>query len=298
MKKLILISLVLSTVCSFGQNDQKAKACKLKVSSLSIGGGNLNFADIGINFDQFKNFTINKGSFFTTDVSGYERLYNDKYFSSGQFNLKIGFAPYNKKKQEFRKNQEFQVGINFSRGDRSSISFRKETEIAGDTFISGTQKIYSDTSIVSKIKYTEKTDVFGIDFSYSYKTNVEKRLSLSAGYGVSIGYSINPKLSEISSSDTTLILNFNDTEFNYGERHSRNSGNSDKEKETVARSSFFAGIYIPLGLNFRISKKREIWNQMNIFIQSIYGLEYQYVMNYKAYIRPFIGGGMGFRYNL
>ena len=72
---------------------------------------------------------------------------------------------------------------------------------------------------------------------------------------------------------------------------------SPDNRDVKTKNSIFIRTYIPFGLNIRLSKKHAILNQLNLFFQTKFGLEYQQIINDNNYLRPFYGLGIGLKYN-
>ena len=50
-------------------------------------------------------------------------------------------------------------------------------------------------------------------------------------------------------------------------------GSYEQKTSMSAKPTFLTSIFIPIGVNFRLSKTKEIWDQMNLFAKADVGLE-------------------------
>ena len=297
MKELTVTLFSLITFMSFGQNDQQSNVHKnrLKVSSVGMNYNNLIIFNRSSDFEELREIAENNTDFFPSNLNGYSSSAYPESFSF-QIGVSLGFSPYNSKIEAYNNKRELTLRISYNYNYRRSFYFYKQTIIPADTFVSSNGVIYSDTLISSSYDYTEIIDELAINITYLYKTDPEKRISLYTGYGIGIGFSIYSVIKASNSEDTTLILIYGSNSYSNNGYGYYNFG-SDIKKDIKTKPSIFIRPYIPFGLSFRLSKKRDILNQIHIFVQTKFGLEFQQIIGNNNSIIPFAGGGIGFKYN-
>jgi hypothetical protein len=307
MKKLMLflfVSMVFA-LNSQSQNDQKARdkqGC-FKLASLSISSGVNDYrgmdqghGDKNFNIGQASNGHNNMHSGNNDFMMGHK---NGNITTSRQLNLEIGFNPYSKKLGDYNKERELSFGLYYSGSDLSNRNSTKFTIVPGDTFSHNSAIYQTDTIKRTHHISREEASVLGISAQYLYKTNPDKRFSLFAGYGINIGYALNARIYKRYTRDSSLVL------MPYNAQASANDfnngtllGSVEQKSSRDARTTFLTSVYIPFGVNFRLSKSKEIWDQMNLFAKADVGMEAETVVNRRPHFLPYMGCSLGFKFDV
>ena len=301
MRKNILFILVLGTLSTYAQSDQLTiqkdpdRNSWMKISSFNISMGNTYYKSNETNLNNLKSLSPNNSTLFNTPLDGYTSNAN-QMFKAKQININIGFNPYDSKTGTYNKKREFLIGVNYQYGNRSSLDYKKLTNVVGDTFSSPNNKIYSDSLKKSKVKYTEQLGELDLNLAYLYKTDQDRRLSLYTGYGVMLGYSISADIHQSIMQGTRLVYDLNNEPyFNHGKfdlDFSRSHQEVDMAKSILIRP------YIPIGANLRLCRNNHSDNTLSLFTQMQLGVEYQQYLNNSNYnITPFVNMSSGIRYN-
>jgi hypothetical protein len=205
------------------------------------------------------------------DFTGF--LFSDNYNgppnSNTAFNINMGFLFYNCEKKEFKANPKLNVGLAYNKSNYLSFYSSKEEIYRFDTLSSASSsyEVYMDTVVNASYEMSYYFEQLGINSSLIFATNPESRWSIYAGVGVTAAVSLksNTDISYYSSSAIVSTIPAS----NYSSaRTVRNSIKSDYSNEftpTKTNVSFFG--YIPLGLDFRIGKKKEFWKKMHLAIE-------------------------------
>jgi len=310
MKKLILFFFALSafSLNIKSQNEPNAvntqpenkKAC-IKIATLSISSGVNNYRIIGHYGNGFNSRQSSK------DQNNLQSGNNDLMMgrrggdmtSRSQLNLEIGFNPYSKKLGDYNKDRELIFGLYYSGSDLKNTNSNKFIIAPGDTFSHNSVVYQTDTIKRSHKTYREEANVFGVSAQYLYKTNTDKRFSLFAGYGLNMGYAITARIFKRSSADSVLVLTPYNVQPNFNDYNNGTVFRSNEQKSSMeAKSTFFTSVFIPFGVNFRLSKTKEIWSQMNLFVNASVGLETEIVVDRRAHYNPYMGCSVGFKFNL
>jgi hypothetical protein len=96
-----------------------------------------------------------------------------------------------------------------------------------------------------------------IESSLIYRTNAEKRWSVYAGIGASLGLSYNAQ-THISYSTTDYFSgNYanNSGSYDYGFEHFRN------------KTNISTSVFVPMGVDFRIGKNKEFWKRLHLYYE-------------------------------
>ena len=275
MKKLIFFLFILTAYAfnsqcqndpGLGSSQPEKKKCCFEIASLSIAVGNNDYKTLGRNNDFEKHSKeLNNNQL---DNSRYMMDHKGGNISfRSQLNLEIGLNPYSKKLNGYNKKRELILGLYYSSFNLVDKSSAKFTTVPGDTFSNNSVKYQTDTLIRTHRTYRKEADVLGITAQYLYKTDPQKRLSLFTGYGINAGYAINEQIYKNYSKEEAVVVNFYDTKPDINEFGNGNLlSNTERKIRIKPDPMIFSSIFIPFGVNFRLCKTKEIWDQMNLFM--------------------------------
>jgi hypothetical protein len=186
----------------------------------------------------------------------------------------IGMRFYNKEDEGYRKNPLLRLGIQFQQAPVFSQHYSATKRVPYDTITSsqtGTQT-YIDSIFIDNyhISYSQKRVM--LDASLIFRTKPEARWHIFGGVGMQLGMAFRSNtlveyntLKGTSSGKTTL---FNIDNWQMLSFESKNS----KTEKVANASSVAGGIYIPLGISFRLSKKHYLFKMTSLFFESRPGL--------------------------
>jgi hypothetical protein len=309
MKKFILFLFVLAafSLNSQSQNDpnagnpqpEKKKACCFKIGSLSISSGFSDYRTMGRSDKDFEKPSKDQNNWQSGNMGFMMGNKGGGITSRKYLTLEIGLNPYSKKLGDYNKKRELSVGLYYSGSDLADKNSIEFASTAGDTFSYNSVMYQADTISRTQRTYLEKANVLGASIQYLYKTDPEKRISLFTGYGINAAYAITARIHESYTKDSAVVVNFYGSKPNLDGIDNGTFLGSDEQKVSYkAKPTLFASVFIPFGINFRLCQKKEIWNQMNIFIKGSVGLETEIVVNSKTHFNPYMGCSMGFKFDL
>jgi len=304
MKKLVLLLVVLTAFVFNAQSQvtsdtsknhcatkkccmKDGKKCCFKFSSISLSGGENKYRTI-----KRDDFEFEKPS--KDDNSG--KMGSMMNFNSGdmtsrnQLTFEMGFNPYCKKLGDYNKKQELIIGLYYSSSDLANHHSEHFVSTPGDTIVVNSVKYQTDTVARLRRSYVEKANVLGAEVQYLFKTDPERKVSLFTGVGINAAYAVTTRIYESYVKDSAVLLSFYNASPNYDQFGSGNFlGNEEQKYHKPADPTFFASINMPFGVNFRLCKKKEILNQMNLFIKGNLGLQGEFVVHHGTHFNPYAG---------
>ncbi len=296
------ISLVLLVFVGYLQaqksSDEKEK-CKITSFNISMGFYGVFAPNTIEDYFSLKNSLENPK--ILVDPSGMQENY---YYSSISGNaspkISIGITPYSKKRNEYRENRELRIGIGFNFGNRRSYSFYDKNSIPFDTLHSTSgNKVYADSVFIKAYDYSENFVDFNFSISYLFKTDIAKRVYLYAGLGVEYGIALryyltaNSYQSDYVSYYTGEPSSDDVYQFYYGKQN-YSSKHIDANLKGPAQ---FVRLFVPMGINFRISNNNSFFKHINIYSELSPGIEFQMISNEKTFVNPYFGLALvGFSY--
>ena len=201
------------------------------------------------------------------DFSGFSSTNKKSLDQNSCFGVMIGLHFLNKEKTIYRSNPVLKLGVSFFSGSSFYFKLNKEDRRPFDTLTSSitNDAIYIDsvTNYSYKMKYS--SEQIRLDGALVFSTNPDARWSLYSGVGVTVGISINTNTDIIYSIDRRTESS-NATYNIYEFRHRKNN-DQDKEETFRNKTNVAFSAYIPLGIDFRIGKKREFWKRLHLFYE-------------------------------
>ena len=204
------------------------------------------------------------------------------------FNASVGINKYVSDKDNYTSASQWRVGINYFLYDNLNYNLAKK-EYKSSVWPWG-----YDTTYHKKYSLRSYSEQLRLDVSYIYHIKKENRWSFYGGLGVTIGSSLKSYVT-INYSESSSV------EFQGTTVHQPPKQNlpTKYRNETIkTKSQLGSCIYVPLGMNFRLGKKREffkrlhLYGEMRLFVNSTTIPELN-----KTLVTGGIKGGIGLRVN-
>jgi hypothetical protein len=293
MKSAFLIILTLFSLHVFSQDqpkqDKKNSNC-MKFSSFSLSIQPLFSSNNSTDFSDLQRIMPKDDPLFNPSLTGYSQSYqNSPLFN---FNMKLGLSS--------KPNRELLVGISYISGNRNATDFYKDKVKHIDTLLVEEYTFYVDSNYFSSYSFAEHTKEVGFDVSYLFRSDQSRRFSVFAGIGLYAGFTIYSDVSVSYTHDSIRSIYTNQPIDQYSSYYYGNGWNYYNnliEKSVKTDPSILFRGYIPIGINWNLSKKNEFWKHINFVFQGSFGLDYRYITNDKGYLNPYLGLTMlGLRY--
>ena len=303
MKKLIFFLPVLISFAVFGQTNVikpadstvTGKKCGLRINSVYIDNTKMsipqNLHDL---FDQHS-FTNN------TDMMHQGRMgmnTSNNMSNVSQINVGVGFSPYSKKLGGYNRKMELKFGLSFANGNWIAGSNEKSVTKAGEVFTSLNGTIFSDTVSLTTTRDAYNMNVLGADVSFLGRSSQEKQVSLFAGIGLNLGFSVTSDLKTVIHNTKDIVYTMDGYEISGPENNYFNHAEKTDKSEIKTANSFMLRVYAPFGVDVRLSKKNNILSKFHLYLQGQLGADYQQLIDgSKYFFRPSAAMGLGLKYN-
>jgi hypothetical protein len=157
---------------------------------------------------------------------------------------------------KFKKsNPTLRLGIAYLMNNNLNMAYEKVIKYAYDTLTSsqtGTQTILTHDSLY-RYSMTNLSKQLRLDAALIFRTNESARWSLYAGVGASLGYTI----------ESTTRIDY--TIENMDRPKSKENTIDSRQTEIFENKNYLtSSIYAPLGIDFRMGKKREFWKHLHL----------------------------------
>lgn len=293
MRKYIFLS-ILMTVCllSFGQQTNNNGIKRVSITDYYIHTGGFTTQFLKGSLADFQllapnSVLLNKygGTFPNSD----SYAFLDR--SNSMFSVLLGLKFSDKQKTRYKNNMQLRIGISYYSNTHLSYGMNSSVKIPFDTLTSSQtgETMYIDSVISRTLEMNYNSEQLRIDGSLIFRTNPEARWSLYSGIGLSAGMSFNAKtyifyskMSQIQGREPFHYSNYNN---NYDET---------SESEVITNNTNFGfSAYIPLGIDFRIGKKREFWKRIHLFYEIRPSINITYIPNLRTITNTAVQHGVG-----
>ncbi|AEV31821.1 hypothetical protein Oweho_0808 [Owenweeksia hongkongensis DSM 17368] len=228
------------------------------------------------------------------DFTGYNNSsgYNS-WNSSARISFMLGFD-FKKKDDDVSKlSPQLRIGLTYTNGVSLYSNYWNEDRFAYDTLTSSRtgNQTFVDSVNYDSYDMNYHSDNIVLDVSLIFRTNPAARWSFYGGVGVMGGMAINAN-TIIYHYNNSYIENQNDDQ--YFER--QYSDSSLDEMETVRNdNSFLVSGYIPMGVDFRLGKKRELWKRTHLFFELRPSLNVNNIPEVGTFTQGSVHHGFGIR---
>lgn len=324
MKKALLLLCLILIIINSNAQEQTSKDPCLRVSSFSssIGFGGAITSNTTTDYYTLKNAVENPDLF--VDITGFSETgpgwgYNGMYFDgmrgftysgggSGQGSLlfNLGLTPYSKKLDKYRENRELRFSIGGNIGTRNNFYYYDQQTFVIDTLQSVNEGnvVYADSSIIKHYNYSLDFSEVNFGFSYLFKTDVKRLCHFYTGLGFNYGITLKSDVSVYEDVYRSVYYYNENDKPSDDEVWLTSSYDSDGYSSFSSETNLtdpmqFARIFIPLGLELKLSKKPgSFFNQVDLFTDLNPGVEFQFLGGEKTYANPYLGVAfIGFRYH-
>jgi hypothetical protein len=157
-------------------------------------------------------------------------------------------------------NPLWRIGISHGSSNSFSAGFSKDTYTPYDTLTSSQtgEQFYVDSVHSENYFMDYRSQQLRIESSLIYRTNVEKRWSVYAGIGASLGISYNAH-THISYSTSDYVSS------NYSSTYSSNY--YDVTEHFRNKMNVSSSVFVPMGIDFRIGKNKEFWKRLHVYYE-------------------------------
>ena len=269
MKIRNILSMVIFLTASlsvFGQ-EQKPKAIKkISIHDFYIHSGMFSEHNSNGTLTDFKTLAP-QTVLLNNDMTDFSPSNGFSMTGNSVFSVMVGINFSDKQKTIYKANPLLRLGVSYFSGTTLTGVLVKESRTPFDTLTSTQtgQTVYIDSITTKRYNMNYSSEQVRFDGSVIFRTKPEARWSLFTGIGITAGLSIN-SITDI------YYTNYGRSETRYmnGSTTTTSSySNSDNSKTEKFKNKSNVGIstYIPMGVDFRIGKKREFWKRTHLFYE-------------------------------
>jgi len=227
------------------------------------------------------------------NISGFDYAHSTVVNGNGPALAGNVIYEINQNNDEKRFRQELHFGFVYNSITISSLSAYKENRFRVDTLRSSQtgNQFFVDSISIESYGADYDQDQLMLSSTYIISGKGENRLKFYTGIGIAAGISVSASTNVYYSKNSYI-----DSEF----EGRTSNGNDDflfRSERFTNANSFLARVYLPIGLDFKLSKRSENWNKCHILLETQPNLTYSTIPELKSTINTGNLSSLGFRYD-
>jgi hypothetical protein len=181
-------------------------------------------------------------------------------------------------------------------GLQMDLGYYKTSTYRIDTFTSSQtgQQIFVDSSVSDNYIMRHQSKMLQLDASVIWRTNNTNKLKLMGGIGIAIGTTMNA-YTEVLYSKSAYINNPSTVQYY---RPIRTVAIESKNERYINPNQSSYSVYLPMGVDYQLSKNHPILKQFHLFQETKFRLQYVKVNSYSSALNANLYFGFGLRLNL
>lgn len=293
----LLSAIILLTVYSsvFGQEQQPRTVKRISIHDFYIQTGFFSERNTNGTLADFKTLAP-QSVLLNNNMTDFSQSIGSSLTSNTMFSVMLGLQFSDKQKTIYKANPLLRLGISYFSGTTLTGGSYKEGRKPYDTLTSTQtgQTVYIDSVITKNYSMNYSSEQLRFDGSLIFRTNPEARWSIFTGIGITAGLSINANTDIYYSNygrTETRYANGNTSSSYYGYSGSDNS----KTEKYRNKNNFGLSTYIPMGIDFRIGKKRVFWKRTHLFYELRPGINITSIPELRTITNASLQHGLGLR---
>lgn len=260
-----------------------------KVSLGSIGEGTRGFGTL----DDFRKLAPTSKMLQSANMLGYTNILSGYGGNSGIFSIELGFENKNSRRKSSR--ISYQIGITNIGSFGETRSTEKTNTYRVDTFTSSQSgaQFFRDSVVTDRLFMRYSASEFRFDGGMKISTNPNLRWSVFGGVAIGAGTVYNAR-TNISQSQSRSSTSPN-TENGFTSFYSYEYFSSEEFKNKSGMNIYVA---TPIGIDFRIGKRREFWKRLHLVGEVRPGINRRKINNgIDSYTTTFTQQSLGVKVN-
>jgi len=261
---------------------------KVRISGISAQVGQISLPYQSLNVADFRKI-VPQSKILQKDYTNFTEANGSGQSGSPIFSMLLGLEFGKKDKKG---HPELRLGFNYFTSQDFTVSLSSTSSKRCDTLISTQtgQMFFLDSIHVQNSYARSSSEQLRFDASYLYRTNPDARFSGFLGIGTTLGTSLNSQTfvsaydykykATLGTSPTSFITRNNAFEY------------------FTNKNNIVSSVYIPLGCDLRIVKKKPIWSGIHLFYETRAGVNIASVPNYGLMKGVFLQHGLGLKFKI
>jgi len=298
-KSKLLLAVLLLTGLSpvFAQEEQPKTVKRISISDIYIQTGFFLERSTSGTLTDFKTLAP-QSVLLNSDFTGYSSSNGLSLTGNTMFSVMLGIQFSDKQKTTYKANPLLRLGVCYLSGTTLTDNLFKEDRQTYDTLTSAQtgQTVYIDSVTTKSSGMNYSSEQLRFDVSLIFRTNPEARWSLYTGIGITAGLSFNANTDiYYSKYDRTETRNPNGNSSSSSYSSYFGSNNNSQTERFRNKNNFGLSTNIPMGVDFRIGKKREFWKRTHLFYELRPGINITSIPELRTIANASLQHGLGLK---
>jgi hypothetical protein len=285
--KLLLVIFASMNCVLYAQETKQLPFLRISDIFVQTEFGRVNSTNL--NLDRVREILPNS-TILSKDFSAFGPAVNYQTNAVMSNSIALGLQFRTKDKAKFS-NRFLRIGIGSVQQDFVSFGLNRQQRITYDTLVSASTgaKVYKDSIIDERLFFNYSSRNIRFSTSMIFRTQ-EKRWTFYAGFGVNTTFSYN----------ATTRLRFDRSKYESSEYATNNeqNGSSSAEENEKGMRNFAVQMFVPLGVNFNIGKKRAFWQHVHLYYEINPALSYREISGFAGQLDVNAPNVFGLRYSI
>jgi hypothetical protein len=295
----ILTILSASCFIASGQVDQSKPVKAISVSEFYLLPTFLRFQQTFATLEEFRSLAP-KSILLNRDLTAFSPSGNFFYGGSSSASILLGVKLRNKASTDYRKSSALRIGFTCISSSLLSSGLYARSDDRTDTLVSSQtgRTIYVDSLIWRHYDMEYRSQQLRLDCSVVFRTDPEMRWSLFAGIGLTGGYSIDTNTKISYSERKAIEYEQNggyESQFNFLNVPRFSLSYRSQSEQFTNRNCFSMSTYIPMGVDFRLGKKRSFWKMTHLFYELRPGVNFTFISELRTFASTSMQHGLGLK---
>ncbi len=285
--------LLMTASPGFAQVLQEENTNRIQISDFSFQLGFIAGDNIKGTLENFRDLAP-ESTMLYENFEGFSQRFRFLNFGpQSMFGILMGFEIRDKSGNNYRSHPLLRIGAHYTSGSGGTYNLQRIDRTPYDTLTSSQtgQQTFIDSIYRQSYQMDYRFQQVSLDVSLLFRTNPASRWSAYSGIGFTGGVSIKAE-----------------TEIHYGTSRDEESRNDQRDYYSFyddadeSRSEYHTNdsrlamsVYVPVGVNFRLGKKKEFWQRLHAFVEMRPGVHFVNVPELGNFTSGYFQQGFGLR---
>jgi hypothetical protein len=230
------------------------------------------------------------------DFSGYQSSSFQSYGANGMFSVLMGIRFAKSDKSAYKTNPILRLGFSYLSSNNLATYYQEQTK-RYDTLVSinSGQTYYLDSTTTRSYYMNYRSEQLRLDASLIFRTDPKARWAVYSGIGLNVGMSLTANTEIYYTPYTGTNENSSASYYPYYYPYQQSYATSSESFRNS--TNFGASSYIPLGVDFRMGKKRPFWQRTHLFLELRPGVNVNSIPELGTFAKGYFQSSFGIKVN-
>lgn len=233
-----------------------------------------------------------------SDFNSFNETIGSNIHGSPMVSALAGISMRKKSGEAYRSHPLIRLGFSYVNGATLRNGYVQTETVGFDTLIStqSGETLYKDSTLTQTYYMQYTSTQFRLDASVIFRTNPEARMMVFGGVGLNAGLALNSgtNIHYVSTGYTELRDESGNNIYGYN----RLFVDDVKSERFQNKRNFGLALFMPMGFDFRLGNKENIWNKLHVFYEIRPGVNMSNASGIKTMFNGSVQQGIGIKINV